>query len=155
MSFSLVMTAAADVDADEAFRRLKDLEDYPRLTTTVLEVIVTGEGDLKHSSWRVAFRGGILCWSEEDRIDTAARVLTFRLLSGDVDCFDGYWRVDPDAAGCLIQFASDVDLGIASLAAVVDPVAKTTLHEVIMDILTGLFPGARLVTSQDVASVPS
>lgn len=155
MSFSIAISATVDDDADRVFARLEDVARYPELTPTVHEVVVDHVDGQQRSAWRVAFRAGILCWTELDVIDPVARTLTFEQIDGDVDRFDGVWRVTPGAAGTEVVFEAFVDLGIASLAAIVDPVARTTLRQVIHDILNGLFGDVVLHSELDVPQAVS
>lgn len=154
MSFSVRITAQVEADPDEAFARLEDLSAYPGLTPTVHEVLVTREGGEQRSAWRVAFRGGILCWTERDIVDAAGRRIVFEQIDGDVDRFDGSWAVVAEPGTTTVVFEADLDLGIASLAPIVDPVARTTLVEVIGDILVGLFGPVAVVTADEASLAP-
>ncbi len=140
MTFALDLRTHLNADPDDSFARIQDVERYASLTPTVHEVIVSESTAREQlSDWRVAFRGGVLCWTERDHIDRRARTMEFVQVEGDVDRFDGRWTVLPTASGCEVRFEAVVDLGIASLAPIVDPVARATLVEVISDILNGLF----------------
>ncbi len=126
--------------AGEVFRTLVDYARYPELTPVVREVQVWTDaaGDLI-SSWEVNFRNGILRWTERDVIDEPGLHIDFVQIEGDVAEFTGRWscRVAPD--GTAVRFEALVDLGIASLADVLDPVAARTLAETISAILVGLY----------------
>lgn len=140
MRFVTIDAVVPDRPSDEVFRTLADYARYPELTPVVREVQVWTEagGDLI-SSWEVNFRNGILRWTERDVIDTAALRIDFTQTEGDVAEFAGSWWCRAGADGTAVRFEALVDLGIASLAAVLDPIAARTLAETISAILLGLF----------------
>jgi len=129
--------------ADEVFRTLVDYARYPELTPVVRDVQVwtDASGDLI-SSWEVNFRNGILRWTERDVIDHAGLRIDFTQTEGDVAEFVGSWLCRPESNGTAVRFEALVDLGIASLADVLDPIAARTLAETITGILVGLFGDA-------------
>ena len=135
----LVLTAP-DVDAAECYRRLRDFARYPELTDAVRSVEVdppAPDGSVR-SRWTVLFRNGLLRWSESDTFDDDARTITFRQLTGDFETFDGQWSVRARDRGCEVVFDAHFDLGIPSLAAILDPVAESTLRANILTIVRGL-----------------
>ena len=140
MTFSVSLEVTAAVDADEAFRRLIDFEQYPQMTSSVRSVDVepSGEKNVLISTWAVDFRGGILRWTERDSIDLADRVLTFEQVVGDLESFGGRWQISPAASGCRIRFDAELDMGIPSLASIIDPIATAALRDNVLLILSGL-----------------
>jgi ribosome-associated toxin RatA of RatAB toxin-antitoxin module len=128
-----------EMHVDDVFDRIADFERYPEMTDAVRQVKVTaGAGGALVSEWEVAFRDGILRWSEEDEIDRAARTIRFRMLDGDFDQFTGEWSVESDGDATLVSFRSRFDLGMPTLAFMLDPIAENALRENIARILTGL-----------------
>lgn len=93
------------------------------------------EGDTCISRWDVAFRGGILRWTESDVIDTENRVYTFEQIDGDLAVFRGSWTVKDLADGAHIVFEEAFDLGMPSLAAMLDPVAQRALQANIVELI--------------------
>jgi hypothetical protein len=53
--------------------------------------------------------------------------------------FTGSWLVLEEGDDVRVEFTSRFDLGIASLASLVDPVACAALRDAVRDILLGLF----------------
>lgn len=137
--------------ADTVFDRICDFARYPEYTDAVLGVTVTAAVDgVVESEWSVAFRNGILCWSERDHIDRQARTIVFEQLDGDFDQFTGTWSASPVGPDVRVLFTASFDLGIPSLAAIIDPIAERTLRENIQSILRGLlgeviFPDADIL----------
>jgi ribosome-associated toxin RatA of RatAB toxin-antitoxin module len=144
---NLVLTAT-EVDAAECYRRLSDFARYPELTDAVRSVEVDSPGReapsgarqsyTVRSRWTVVFRNGLLRWTEKDTLDPVARTITFRQLTGDFETFDGQWSVRERPTGCDVVFDAHFDLGIPSLAAILDPVAESTLRANILTIVRGL-----------------
>jgi ribosome-associated toxin RatA of RatAB toxin-antitoxin module len=147
--------------ASEVYAALADFDRYPELCDAVKAVAVTTVSEnLTVSRWEVAFRAGLLRWTEEDTFDPGALSITFRQLEGDIAVFDGSWqctdgqRTDgqrTDAvAGSEIVFSARLDMGIPSLADALEPIAVRTLIDNIASIVRGLVGPAELVAS-DVA----
>jgi ribosome-associated toxin RatA of RatAB toxin-antitoxin module len=133
---------AAGITPDAAYARISDFTRYPELTETVLEVDLRPAGDdgAAVSTWTVRFRRGRLRWTERDVFDPAARRIDYDQISGDFAVMEGSWRVDPapDHDGVVVRFEARFDLGMPTLAEILDPIAESTLRGNILLILTGL-----------------
>jgi ribosome-associated toxin RatA of RatAB toxin-antitoxin module len=143
----VVLHALADGLAPaDVYGRITDFRRYPELTDTVREVRVDAplpDGSLV-SEWTVTFRGGLMRWRERDSFSPETLSLTFEQLSGDFQTFEGSWRCEPRDGGTLIVFTASFDLGIPTLAEILDPVAESTLRTNIARILVGLV-GAEVI----------
>lgn len=155
MSIHVTIEASTTVEPGEAFRRLADYAHYPDHTTTVRGVELFEREEAHYSTWRVHFRGGILCWTERDEIDPERLRLSFVQVDGDLDRFDGGWTVAPAGSGSRLTFTAELDMGIPSLAPLVDPIAADALRGNIRAIVSGLFVDARFEAGPVVASVAS
>jgi len=141
--------------AAEVYDALADFERYPDLADAVKSVVVTSVGDdVTRSQWEVAFRAGLLRWTEEDRFDRATLTIDFRQTEGDVALFDGTWRCMATASGARIAFSARLDMGIPSLADALEPIAARTLIENTVAIVGGLVGEAHLVDSVVAAVEP-
>ncbi|MBQ0826564.1 type II toxin-antitoxin system RatA family toxin [Streptomyces tagetis] len=139
-------------DTGAVFTRLADFAAYPKYTDAVREVTLTGIEDGQVAShWSVNFRSGVLCWSEHDRIDPVALTIDFTQVEGDFDRFDGSWRVTAAETGTRVRFTAAFDLGMPSLAAIIDPIACQALAESIGLILRGLF-GEHITVAEPVTA---
>ncbi|MER5212004.1 aromatase/cyclase [Streptomyces sp. NPDC002838] len=143
----VVLHALADGLAPaDVYRRITDFRRYPELTDTVREVRVDAplaDGSLV-SEWTVTFRGGLMRWRERDMFSPETLSLSFEQLSGDFQTFEGSWRCEPRDGGTLVVFTASFDLGIPTLAEILDPVAESTLRTNIARILVGLV-GAEVI----------
>lgn len=134
-----VVASARTSDADGVFDAIRDFSRYPALCPSVREVEFERlDGDLIDSTWAVNFRNGILKWSERDLIDDANRRISFTQTAGDFEEFQGSWVVEPAGPATRVTFEAAFDLGIPSLAPIIDPIAEQALQENIVLILRGL-----------------
>ncbi|MBF6352949.1 SRPBCC family protein [Nocardia higoensis] len=135
-----IRAQVGDVDPDVAFARLRDFPSYAEHVDVVrgISLGVDAQGN-QVSSWSVWFRSGLLEWTERDVVDEASRILSFEQVTGDLARFDGAWRVALSDAGVTVSFDAVVDLGIPSLADMLDPLAERALRTNTVDILRGLF----------------
>lgn len=136
-------------DAGTVFERISDFPRYTDYTDAVREVGVDRiGGNLMTSTWSVNFRNGVLCWSERDHIDADGLHITFEQIDGDFDRFEGGWRVAQTGDDVTVVFIAEFDLGMPSLAAIIDPIAERTLRENTEAILRGLL-GEHIVFRTD------
>ncbi|MFC7308248.1 type II toxin-antitoxin system RatA family toxin [Streptomyces monticola] len=121
-----------DAPVAETWRAVTRLEDYAAYMENVESVSVLGrtETGARVSAWSVLLKGSVLEWVEEDELDEATRTMTFTQVSGDLDEFKGYWRVDDRGAGTsVVTFSVDFEIGIPLLADMLNPVASKALRE--------------------------
>lgn len=137
---SVAIVANVTGAAPEAiFEVLSDFERYPAATSAVRKVTVARQSATRiASSWEVNFRSGILRWKEEDELDPEARTIRFVQVEGDLEHFTGAWHVDDHHDGCVVRFVADFDLGIPTLAAMLDPIAESALRENVSNIISCL-----------------
>lgn len=134
-----VIASVPGSPADRVFAAVADFAAYPRFTETVREVVVTDLGDgVVESAWEVNFRNGVLAWTERDATDADTRRIAFEQTEGDFAVFTGAWAVDPAGDGARVDFTASFDLGMPSLAPMIDPIAERALVDNIRAILTGL-----------------
>jgi ribosome-associated toxin RatA of RatAB toxin-antitoxin module len=89
----------------------------------------------------VSFNDGILRWTEEDRFLPEEHRILFRQLSGDLEHFEGEWKVEEEGDGCSIRFSASFDLGVPTLSDMLDPIAEQALRDNVELILSGLRTG--------------
>ena len=134
-----ITASLSGVDPDAVFARISDFESYPEHTEAVRAVVIVEADDaVSISNWSVNFRNGVLRWTERDRFDHRNRVIEFTQVDGDFERFDGSWRVVQKVDDVEVEFTAVFDLGMASLAAILDPIAEQALRDSIELILRGL-----------------
>ncbi|MDP8942517.1 MAG: SRPBCC family protein [Actinomycetota bacterium] len=140
MALVRVRTAVPESDCTAALRLVTDYRRWPEAADSVRSVVVEEQGDGSSISfWEVTFRGGVMKWSERDRIDADANVQTFELIEGDPHAFSGTWRAAPLDQGCLLTMDAEFDLGMPSVSHVIDPIAIEALEDAIGSVVRGLF----------------
>ncbi len=150
----VVLHALADgLAPDEVYHRISDFGRYPEYSDVFREVAV--EPPLPDGStvsdWTVEFRGGLMRWRERDTYAPATYSLAFEQLSGDFQTFEGSWRCEARDGGTLVVFTAAFDLGIPSLAEILDPVAESTVRTNIARVLRGL-AGAEVIDERAAAA---
>ena len=134
-----------NADADEVFEALGDFERYAEHTDAVREVRITSVNTRTatrrtvESAWSVNFRGGVLSWAERAYLDRLGRTIRFAQTSGDFASYYGDWGVQQSGGDVTIRHTTAFDLGVPSLADVLEPIAEQTLRGNIDTVLRGLF----------------
>lgn len=127
----------------DAYARISDFPRYPEYSEAVRAVtLLEARPGYTLSSWEANFRQGVLQWVEEDHFDQANNTIHFNQTEGDVDYFAGAWQVVPQEDACQIHFTAAIDLGIPTMADILEPIAERALRENIRSIIAGLFPNA-------------
>lgn len=127
---------------DSVWSSILDIESYPRTMDHVREVKVVEQldGHRRKAAWSVLLKGSVLEWVEEERIDARAHRIEFRQLTGDLAHFDGHWAVESGAQADLtsVEFVVEFEIGIPSLAEMLNPVATRALRESCARMLAGI-----------------
>jgi ribosome-associated toxin RatA of RatAB toxin-antitoxin module len=130
--------------ADQAFDRLSDFAKYPKHCSEVREVRVRElEPDVLQVDWEVRLRGGIVRWSEANRLNRREGTIMFQQLRGDLKHFEGLWRIVACPGGVELVFDAHFDLGLSLLGDMLSGVAKRALRSNIEATLDGLFADAQ------------
>jgi hypothetical protein len=140
MARVLITASTAERDCRSALLRIADYRSWPGASEAVRSVHVQPDGDgTSVSTWEVTFRGGLMRWSERDRLDLDDLEHSFELIEGDPHGFSGSWRVQPTDSGCLLTMDALFDLGMPSLSHVLDPIAVEALEDAVADVVRSLF----------------
>ncbi|GJD19945.1 cyclase [Rivularia sp. IAM M-261] len=140
MQYLEIVAEVPHRNANEVYSIMCDFESYPKNSKAVRSVTsqVLPDGRT-FSTWEVDFRGGAMCWTEEDLFDPSTYKISFNQTEGDVEHFCGEWKVQSQDESCLISFLAEFDMGIPSLSQILDPIAIQALQENITAIIKGLF----------------
>jgi ribosome-associated toxin RatA of RatAB toxin-antitoxin module len=99
-----------------------DFERYPETMRDVLEVRVLSRTERRaRSDWRVLLNGSELTWTEDDVFEPEHRIV-FDQVEGDLEVFRGEWVLEQRAGLVVVKLAVEFDLGIPSLAPLLDPI---------------------------------
>jgi Polyketide cyclase / dehydrase and lipid transport len=140
MARVLVQANTEERDCRAALGRVANYRNWPGASDTIRSVEVQEDGDgTSVSRWEVTFRGGLMRWSERDRLDLDGLEHSFKLIEGDPHGFAGTWRAEPTENGCLLTMDAQFDLGMPSLSHVLDPIAVEALEDAVADVVQSLF----------------
>lgn len=127
---------------DDVWRLVCDVEAYPRLMEPVRSITILEEGpDWAIQAWEVVLKGSLLKWVERQERDPAAYHIAYHQLDGDLEVFDGFWRLRPlgDSATEAILVVR-FEIGVPMLRTMLDPVAERAIHHNSRAMLSSLGP---------------
>jgi coenzyme Q-binding protein COQ10 len=123
---SLLIKAEPDAVYDFA----KNQEKFPEYMPDVESVKVLERKESSQlSEWVTNVDGTPIIWTEEDVFDDARRIITYRLIEGDLDKFEGTWSFAPAEGGTTVLLGVDFDFGIPHLEELIGPTLKTKVKE--------------------------
>jgi ribosome-associated toxin RatA of RatAB toxin-antitoxin module len=117
-------------DPKEVYRIAKDMEKFPEYMKDVEEVNVLE----RNTSWTITewvtnIDGTPIIWTEEDQFDDENLGITYRMIEGDLDKFEGEWKFMPKDGGCKVVLGVDYDFGMPSLTELIGPTLKEKIKE--------------------------
>jgi ribosome-associated toxin RatA of RatAB toxin-antitoxin module len=136
---------ALDLDiqapAGRVWQVVTDIERYPESMDSVRWVKILDDTDplARRSAWSVLLKGSILEWEEVEDLDPERMVMAFHQVSGDMETFDGTWRVVPlDDGRTRVSLHITFEIGIPLLADMLNPVAERSLRDNSREMLVGV-----------------
>jgi ribosome-associated toxin RatA of RatAB toxin-antitoxin module len=118
-----------------------DIERYPDSMESVRWVKIIDDTDplARRSGWSVLLKGSILEWEEVEKLDPDNMVMAFHQVAGDMEVFDGEWRVTPiDEERTNVKLHTSFEIGIPLLADMLNPVAERSLRSNSREMLLGI-----------------
>lgn len=116
--------------ADEVYALAKDMESFPEFMPDVQSVkVVERDAARTVTEWNTDVDGAEILWTEEDHFDDAARRITYRLIEGDLEKFEGEWRFEESPEGTRVTLTVDFDFGIPELAALLGDTLEIKVGE--------------------------
>jgi coenzyme Q-binding protein COQ10 len=115
-----------NANQDIVFKVMLDLEKFPEFMEDVKKItILQDEGNKRISEWEAEIDGLLFKWQEEDTYYPQEYKLTYKLIKGDLDKFEGYWEIIKlnDNKSKLVIFLS-FDLNIPTLKSLIMPTIK-------------------------------
>jgi len=115
-----------NANQDIVFKVMLDLEKFPEFMEDVKKItILQDEGNKRISEWEAEIDGLLFKWQEEDTYHPQEYKLTYKLIKGDLDKFEGYWEIIKlnDNKSKLVIFLS-FDLNIPTLKSLIMPTIK-------------------------------
>jgi coenzyme Q-binding protein COQ10 len=118
-------------EPEEIFNFARDMEKFPEYMRDVEEVNVLERNNGNTiTEWVTNIDGTPLIWTEEDNFDEENLVITYKMIEGDLDKFEGEWKFTPDSnGGCKVTLGVDYDFGMPSLTDLIGPTLKEKVRE--------------------------
>jgi len=108
----------------------KEMERYPDFMPDVESItVVERDANRTVTDWVTNVEGIPICWKEEDIFDDAAATISYRLIEGDLDKFEGAWTFEPKDGGTQVTLTVDFDFGMPTLADLLGPILKVKVEE--------------------------
>jgi coenzyme Q-binding protein COQ10 len=117
-------------DRNRVFDLISDMESYPRFMPSLnsVEVVERGEG-YTITAWDTSISGMNFRWRERDEFDRTHYKITYRQVAGDLQRFEGEWRVEEQGDEVTVTLRVEFDFGVPMLSALLNPVASLKLRQ--------------------------
>lgn len=126
-----------NIGLETVWKVLCDFERYPDIMDDVLEVQCSNTTGPHQSKWKVLLNGSELTWDEEDIYEPYNRIV-FDQIEGDLEVYKGEWRLEPDGNDVLVTLIIEFDLGIPSLADMLNPIGIKAIKSNSMQMLEAI-----------------
>lgn len=115
---------------DAIYALAKDMESFPAYMPDVESVkVLETRANMTVTEWVTNVEGTPIIWTEEDHFDDGGRVITYKLIEGDLDKFEGAWTFVAADGGTLVTLGVDFDFGIPSLTELIGPTLEIKVRE--------------------------
>ena len=133
------VTTEVDAPARDVYELAKDQERFPEFMPDVESVIVLERHpDRVITRWKTLVEDAPIEWIEEDRFDDAETTITYRLLEGDLDVFEGTWSFRERDGRTFVKLDVEYDFGVPTLAELIGPTLQRKVRENSEMMLAGL-----------------
>ena len=117
----------------------KQQEKFPDFMPDVEDIkVIERDANRTISEWTTNVEGIPLCWKEEDIFDDDANSITYRLLEGDLDKFEGAWTFLSKDGCTEVVLTVDFDFGMPTLADLLGPILEVKVRENAEMMLNGI-----------------
>ncbi len=100
----------------DAYKLACNMEGFPEFMPDVQSVkVIKREDNMTVTDWITEIDGTEIIWTEEDHFFEAEKKITYKLIEGDLDKFEGEWRFEEVPEGTKITLTVDFDFGIPEL----------------------------------------
>lgn len=125
-------------DVETVWDVVSAFDEYPKTMSSVIAVEFQERSESQAvTSWTVSLNDSELSWVERDVFEPHRRI-SFESIDGDLEVFRGEWLLEPVDGGVSVSFEVEFDLGIPSLAEVLDPIGADALRENSMSMLNAI-----------------
>ena len=134
---------------EQVYLIASDMEKYPEYMRDVEGVTVLERKDKETTTdWETDVDGTPLYWREIDYFDRENLIITYRLIEGDLDKFEGQWKFTSVPEGTQVILTVDFDFGIPALQDLIGPTLEAKVKENSMMMLEGIKSKAEMNLSE-------
>ncbi len=114
----------------EVYSLASDMEKYPQYMPDVESVkVLRREGRATITEWATNIEGTSIIWKEEDLFNDEERRISYRLIEGDLEKFEGEWLFQPTEGGTMVTLTVDYDFGIPALTELIGPTLELKVRQ--------------------------
>lgn len=114
----------------DVYKLASDMEKFPEFMPDVNEVkLIKREGNRSVTAWETEVDGIPISWTEEEIFEDSVPKITYKLLEGDLDKFEGEWRFEETPVGTKVTMTVDFDFGMPNLEDLLGPVLEMKVKE--------------------------
>lgn len=115
---------------ENAYNLAKNMEDFPKYMPDVEKVtVLERKGNSTITEWITQVEGTPISWIEEDIFNDDEYEISYRLIEGDLDKFDGKWIFKLHGDKTIVTLGVDFDFGIPTLAELIGPTLELKVRE--------------------------
>ncbi len=116
------------VDRKTVWESVSAFDKYPASMPDVLSVIFLERTEFfALTTWTILLNGSELSWTEKE-VFTPFESITFDSVDGDLELFRGEWSIKEISDGLTVSLEIEFDLGIPSLADVLNPIGVQAIQ---------------------------
>jgi coenzyme Q-binding protein COQ10 len=136
---SVEVSIVVDAPARAVYELAKNQERFPEFMPDVESVkIVERTADRIVSRWKTLVEEAPIEWTEEDVFDDDDLSVSYKLLEGDLDKFEGTWRFKDGDGRTSVTLVVEYDFGVPTLAELIGPTLHKKVKENAEMMLAGL-----------------
>ncbi len=129
-----------ETDLATVWRVVRDFEQYPsRMPDVVAVSYLSGSTNSteNESEWKVLLNGSELTWTERDFFEPNDSI-RFEQIEGDLEVWQGLWTLSEQGNHIIVDLEVEFDLGIPSLAEILNPVAVQAIRSNSLQMLSAI-----------------
>lgn len=132
--------------SERVYKLVETVERYPQFIPDVRALrVLESDSCSRISWWHVVIEGVDFRWIERDDLDPSSKIIRYKLIEGDLDKFEGMWRVEEQERASNVTLIIEYELGIPSFEEVLGPI----LHEKITMNARNLLAGIKQEAERD------
>ena len=119
-----------EAPARDVYELAKNVEHFPQYMPDVESVtVLERRGNRLVTRWKTLVEEAPLEWTEEDLFDDEALTITYRLIEGDLDMFEGAWTFVEGEGNVRVTLSVEYDFGVPTLAELIGPTLRKKVEE--------------------------